>query len=64
MSKRSSNCYECRNWRVGDFGTPECLKGHKPRFYAPTTMRAALLGDWGMKRRCKDFRGANDAPAE
>ena len=55
MSKKAKNCHECRHWRSGSFGEPDCAKGHKPRFYLPQTMRDAITDGFGYKRRCADF---------
>jgi len=50
--KTTHNCEGCkfREW-VGDSGM-RCLKGHKPRFYAP---RPDRIND-GWRRRCDDFQ--------
>ena len=52
--KTTHNCEGCkfREW-VGDSGL-RCLKGHKPRFYAPRNGNPYSDG-WGWRRRCDDF---------
>lgn len=51
--KRAKHCHECRY--MGDQARGICWAGHRPRFYQPKTLRAAIYGDWGWKRRCSDF---------
>lgn len=58
---KAKRCDECRHWRGGSFGAPDCAKGHRPRFYLPTSIAGAHRGDFGFKRRCGDFEEARDA---
>lgn len=59
MTKRTAkHCDKCTHFRAYD-ATPDgappqelCAKGHRPRFYVPTT---PVDPDWGYKRRCQDF---------
>ena len=55
---KTKHCDEClhsytRDWDLRLY----CNKGHKPRFYAPKTISKAQRGDFGWKRKCKDFDG-------
>lgn len=59
--RRAKHCDECRHWRGGSFGAPDCAKGHKPRFYLPTRIMAQ---NWGYKRRCEDFKETKDEPTQ
>jgi hypothetical protein len=51
--KRAHNCSDCKHF--GGVNGKVCGKGHRPRFYAPQTIRATTVGNFGWKRRCDDF---------
>ena len=56
MSKPANWCDQCKHYINNDKETWDiCALGNKPRFYAPQTMRQAMNGDWGWKRKCEDF---------
>lgn len=59
MTKSKTHwCEDCkfRRW-VGDDGL-RCVKGHKPRFYIPSSGNP-YHDDYGWKRRCLDFEIGN-----
>lgn len=59
MSKEAKYCDECLHFRFTEENTRDvCSFGHKPRMYIPQTYHAAMIGTWGWKRRCEDFKKA------
>ena len=56
MSNTANWCDECKHHINNEYSTWDvCDLGHKPRFYKPQSMRQAINGDWGWKRKCEDF---------
>lgn len=52
------NCDDCVHYDASLLDAGEgwpCFVGHKPRFYRPQTVMQAERGDYGWRRRCKDF---------
>lgn len=60
--KQAKHCAECQHFAY--YVGPLCAKGHKPRFYAPQTHHQAMLGLYGYKRRCEDFKETKDDPTQ
>ena len=54
---KAVHCNQCKHATYGYEYIPKliCAKGHKPRYYNPTTIKQTHSGDWGYKRKCVDY---------
>jgi len=56
---RAVYCDECKYYDPRGLEEGErvvCRKGHKPRFYLPKTTMHSIMGVYGYRRRCEDFK--------
>lgn len=50
---KAKHCDECKHFDEDAAGNAECIKGHRPRFYAP---KGVCDTDYGYKRNCDDYQ--------
>lgn len=56
--KRAAYCDECKHYRGGTDRQTVCGRGHLPKFYFAKSYLQLVLGDFGWKRRCPEFKDA------